>query len=84
MTKLEGGAGALACTPACWRSRWRSRRRWPTAAGPWWPRALYGATIRVLLNVLEPRGVQVRLADACDADAFEKAVAEQKPGCILL
>jgi cystathionine gamma-synthase/methionine-gamma-lyase len=46
--------------------------------------ALYGATIRVLLNVLEPQGVDVRMVDACDLKAFERAMEEQKPGCVLV
>jgi len=46
--------------------------------------ALYGATVGLLLNVLEPSGIEVRFADVCDLAALEAAVAESKPGCILI
>ena len=46
--------------------------------------ALYGATISLLMNVFEPSGVSVRFADVCDLDAFREAVAEAKPGCVLM
>ncbi len=38
----------------------------------------------MLMNVLEPSGVDVRFADLCDLDAFRAAVGEAKPGCILM
>jgi cystathionine gamma-synthase/methionine-gamma-lyase len=46
--------------------------------------ALYGATIGLLMNVLQPSGVEVRYADVCDLDAIREAIAEEKPGCILM
>ena len=46
--------------------------------------ALYGATVSLLMNVLEPTGVDVRFVDICDLDALRAAVAEAKPGCILM
>jgi cystathionine gamma-synthase/methionine-gamma-lyase len=46
--------------------------------------ALYGATVSMLLKVLEPMGVAVRFADVCDLDALGAAVAETRPGCILI
>ncbi|MBI1791462.1 MAG: PLP-dependent transferase, partial [Acidobacteria bacterium] len=46
--------------------------------------ALYGATIKLLMNVLEPLGVAVHFVDICDLDAVSQAVAEHKPGCILM
>ena len=45
---------------------------------------LYGQTISLLLDVLEPSGVEVRFADPCDLDAFEAAVADAKPSCLLI
>ena len=42
--------------------------------------ALYGATVGLLMNVLEPMGVSVRFVDICDLDALRKAVTEAKPG----
>jgi cystathionine gamma-synthase/methionine-gamma-lyase len=46
--------------------------------------ALYGATISLLLNVMEASGVSVRFADVWDLDAFQKAMEESKPGCVLV
>jgi cystathionine gamma-synthase/methionine-gamma-lyase len=46
--------------------------------------ALYGASTKLLLNVLEPRGVEVRFADICNLDAVGAAVSHAKPGCILM
>jgi cystathionine gamma-synthase/methionine-gamma-lyase len=36
------------------------------------------------MKVLEPMGVAVHFVDVCDLAAVEKAVAEHKPGCILM
>jgi cystathionine gamma-synthase/methionine-gamma-lyase len=46
--------------------------------------ALYGATVSLVQKVLEPFGVDVRFVDACDVGAVERAIAEQKPGCVLV
>jgi cystathionine gamma-synthase/methionine-gamma-lyase len=46
--------------------------------------ALYGQTLTLLTKVLEPSGVAVRFADPCDPVAFEAAVAEAKPACVLV
>src|SRR5258705_10079619 len=46
--------------------------------------ALYGQSVALLMNVLEPLGVEVRFADVCDPDALRAAVAEAKPGCIFI
>ncbi len=45
---------------------------------------LYGQTFVLLMNVLEPSGVSVRFADPCDLEAFEAAVEEHSPACVLL
>ena len=45
---------------------------------------LYGQTLTMLMNVLEPSGVAVRFAEPCDLQAFEAAVAEEKPACVLV
>lgn len=55
-------------------------RRKSVVAGP----VLYGATIRLLTEILEPTGVAVNFADPNDPAAFEAAVAEHKPGCVLI
>jgi len=46
--------------------------------------ALYGASTKLLLNVLEPRGVEVRFVDICNLEAVAAAVSQAKPGCILM
>jgi cystathionine gamma-synthase/methionine-gamma-lyase len=46
--------------------------------------ALYGATVNLLMNVLEPLGVEVRFVDICDLAEIEKAIQEAKPGCVLM
>jgi cystathionine gamma-synthase/methionine-gamma-lyase len=45
---------------------------------------LYGATVSLLMKVLEPMGVAVRFVDVCDLAAVQKAAAEHKPGCIVM
>ena len=85
MSVLEGGHGALACASgmaalhAALVTALGGRRKSVVAAD-----ALYGASVRLLLNVLEPTGVKIRFADACDPEAFREAVAETQPGCILV
>ena len=86
MTSLEGGHGALACGfrhggPADGHATaaLADRRKSIVAAN-----ALYGATVGLLMNVFEPMGVEVRFVDICDLDAVRAAVAEAKPGCILV
>jgi cystathionine beta-lyase/cystathionine gamma-synthase len=82
---LEGGRGALACASGmaavqmAVETALTDRRPSVVAA-----EALYGASIKLLLNVLEPRGVEVRFVDVCDLDALRTAVSEAKPGCILM
>jgi cystathionine gamma-synthase/methionine-gamma-lyase len=46
--------------------------------------ATYGATVSLLMKVLDPMGIAIRFADVCDIEAFRKAVAEAKPGCIVM
>jgi cystathionine gamma-synthase/methionine-gamma-lyase len=45
---------------------------------------MYGATTAMLMNIFEPSGVNIRFTDICDLDALSAAVAEAKPGCILI
>ncbi|HWB86984.1 MAG TPA: PLP-dependent aspartate aminotransferase family protein [Bryobacteraceae bacterium] len=85
VTSLENGHGALACGSGMAAVQMAvvtalaDRRKSVLAAN-----ALYGATISLLLNVLEPTGVEVRFVDICDLDAVRAAVKESKPGCILI
>jgi cystathionine gamma-synthase/methionine-gamma-lyase len=85
MTVLESGHGALACASGmaavqmAVATALADRRKSVVAAD-----ALYGATISLLMKVLEPAGVAVRFADVCDLDALRAAVEEARPGCILV
>lgn len=85
VTALEGGTGSLACSSGmsalhvALLAALTDRRKSVLAAN-----ALYGASISLLMTVLEPLGVSVRFVDICDVAAVEKAVAEEKPGCILM
>jgi cystathionine gamma-synthase/methionine-gamma-lyase len=82
---LEGGSAALACASgmaaihtaiACALA---DRRRSVLAAN-----AMYGATTGLLMNVFEPAGVNVSFVDICDLEAIREAIADEKPGCILM
>lgn len=85
VTALEGGHGSLACGSGMAAihmaliTALADRRKSVVAAN-----ALYGASVNLLMNVLEPTGVNVRFANVCDLDALRVAVAETKPGCILI
>lgn len=46
--------------------------------------ALYGATVKLLMNMLEPYGVETRFVDICDEAAFTKALDSFQPGCVLM
>jgi cystathionine beta-lyase/cystathionine gamma-synthase len=85
VASLEGGHGALACSSGMAAihmavlSALADRRKSVVAAN-----ATYGATVSLLMNVLEPMGVAVRFTDVCDLDGLRAAVAEAKPGCIVM
>jgi cystathionine gamma-synthase/methionine-gamma-lyase len=85
VSSLEGGHGGLACGSgmaaihAAVATALMDRRKSIVAAN-----SMYGATVNLLMTVFEPSGVSVRFADMCDVDAFRAAVAEAKPGCILI
>ncbi|MGD0360363.1 MAG: aminotransferase class I/II-fold pyridoxal phosphate-dependent enzyme [Bryobacteraceae bacterium] len=82
---LENGHGALACSSGmaaihmALLAALADRPKSVLAAN-----ALYGATVSLLMNVMEASGVNVRFVDVCDLDAFRKAVEELKPGCVLV
>jgi cystathionine gamma-synthase/methionine-gamma-lyase len=85
LTSLENGHGTLTCASGMAAVQMAvltaltDRRKSVLAAN-----ALYGATVSLLMKVLEPTGVDVRFVDVCDLDAVRAAVAESKPGCILI
>jgi cystathionine beta-lyase/cystathionine gamma-synthase len=82
---LEGGHGALACSSGmaaihvALLTSLTDRPKSIVAAS-----ALYGATVGLLMNVLDPIGVQAHFVDICDLATVEKAIADYKPGCVLM
>jgi cystathionine beta-lyase/cystathionine gamma-synthase len=84
LARLESGAGALACGSGMMALHMAihaalvDRRRSIVAA-----KALYGATIHLMVKILEPSGINVRFADFNNLEEVEKVVAEEKPGCLL-
>ncbi len=46
--------------------------------------ALYGATVKLLMNMLEPFGIETRFVDICDEAALGKALETFQPGCVLM
>jgi cystathionine beta-lyase/cystathionine gamma-synthase len=46
--------------------------------------SIYGATVKLLDQVLSPFGVEVHYVDVCDLDALAAAIAKYKPGCIFM
>jgi len=47
-------------------------------------RDIYGATIKLLDSVFAPFDVKVRYVDLTDLAAFDAAIAQEKPGAVLL
>jgi cystathionine gamma-synthase/methionine-gamma-lyase len=82
---LEGGAGALACSSGmaalhmAINTALLDRRRVVLAA-----KLLYGATLGMLTKVFEPAGVETVFADFDDENAVAAAVAEHRPGAIVM
>lgn len=82
---LENGHGAVACASGMSAlhlavlSALLDRPKRIVAAN-----ALYGATTNMLMNIFAPLGVETSFVDICDLAAVEQAVAETKPGAIVL
>jgi cystathionine beta-lyase/cystathionine gamma-synthase len=82
---LENGHGALACSSGmaaihvALLTALTDRPKSIVAAN-----ALYGATLNLLMTVLEPLGVAARFVDICNLAEVESAIAETKPGCVLM
>src|SRR5579863_2012564 len=82
---LECGHGALACSSGmaaihvALLTALTDRRKSIVAAD-----ALYGATLNLLMTVLDPMGVAARFVDICNLAEVESAIAETKPGCVLM
>jgi len=85
MCELENGHNALACASGmaamhtALTTALADRRKSVVAAN-----AMYGATVSLLMNVLEPTGVQARFADICDLGSLRAAVQEAQAGCVLI
>jgi cystathionine beta-lyase/cystathionine gamma-synthase len=85
LAALESGAGALACASGMLALQTAlvaallDRPKRVLAAD-----ALYGATVKLLMNVLDPLGVEARFAAATDLEAFRKAMDEFQPGTVVL
>lgn len=82
---LESGAGALACASGMVALQTAilvalmDRTRSVVAASD-----LYGATINLLVKILDPLGIPVRFVNICDLAAVEAAMAETKAGCLVM
>ncbi len=85
LTSLENGAGSLACASGMTALHVAltiallDRRKSVLAAN-----AIYGATVQLLMRVMEPFGVTVNFVDICDLKEVKAAIDEHKPGCILM
>ncbi len=85
VASLENGHGALACASGMAAlqvavlAALADRRKSVVAAD-----ALYGATVTLLTQVLEPLGVEVNFVNICDTAAVERAITTARPGCVLM
>jgi cystathionine beta-lyase/cystathionine gamma-synthase len=83
--ELEGGHGALACSSGMAAihisllAALADRRKSVVAAN-----AMYGATVSLLMSILEPSGVAVHWVDICDLEAVKKGIEEHRPGAVLM
>jgi cystathionine beta-lyase/cystathionine gamma-synthase len=85
MTSLESGAGALACSSGmaalqvAIMTALTDRRKCVVAA-----ESLYGASISLLMKLLDPMGVEIKFVDFCNLEAVNQAVIAHKPGVLLM
>jgi cystathionine gamma-synthase/methionine-gamma-lyase len=85
MVSLEGGGCGMSCGSGMAAlhlailAALMDRRKVILAAS-----ALYGATISMLMKVLEPAGIQTFFVDFNDEAALAAAIAEHKPGALLM
>jgi cystathionine beta-lyase/cystathionine gamma-synthase len=83
--ELEGGAGAVACASGMsalylgLTAALIDRPKRVLAAN-----ALYGSTMHMLMSIFGPMGVEPSLVDVYDLAAVEKALADVKPGAMLI
>lgn len=85
LTSFENGATTLACASGmtalhvAMTVALLDRRKSVLMAN-----AIYGATVKLAMQVLEPFGVELNLVDICDLDAVKTAIEEHKPGCVVM
>lgn len=85
LTALENGHGALACASgmsALWMAITTALLERPKRI--LYAEAIYGATIKLLSQVMAPYGIEARPVDTCDLAAVRGALDEYKPGALLL
>lgn len=46
--------------------------------------SIYGATIKLLDQVLASFGVEIAYVDTCDLEAVERTIAREQPGCVFM
>ncbi len=84
-TTLESGHGSLAVATGmaalemALTTALIDRRKKIVAAN-----ALYGASINLLMKVMEPFGIETTFVDICDIDKVAAAIEEEKPGAVLM
>ena len=85
VNELEGGSGAIACASGMSAlhlgilAAILDRPKRIVAAD-----ALFGATTKLLMSVFAPMGVETTFVDVCDLATFEEAVADAKPGAVIM
>ncbi|MBE7542221.1 MAG: PLP-dependent aspartate aminotransferase family protein [Bryobacteraceae bacterium] len=85
MTSLEGGAGALATASGmaalehALKAALLDRPKSVVCA-----RDIYGATIKLLLDVLGPFGIETRFVDTNDLPAVARILQDERPGALLM
>lgn len=83
--ELEGGADCVACASGMAAlhlgliAALLDRSRHVLCAD-----AIYGSTAGMLMNILGPLGIETSFVDICNLAAVQAAVAEDKPGAILM
>jgi len=84
-TRLENGHGSLATCSGmtalqiAFQTALLDRKHTVLSAS-----SIYGATMKLLEQVLAPFDVEVRYVDICDLAAVEKAIATVQPGCVFM
>lgn len=82
---IEHGHGALACASGmaalqiAFQAALLERTKTVLAS-----HAIYGATIKMLDQVLAPLGVETRYIDICDLAKVEQTIAAERPGVVFL